>query len=492
MRLKWYRRDKEAVVAALERGEQPDMATTMSSGPLDELVALHRELGVFDVLDEAELTRRRAGVADDLLLRTAATLPFVEAASLSGASEVLFKEPAILLELGWTAAAISGGTNGRHRNPEGRQTESLPIHPDTLRDELRRVGTEAWQRVQTQGVAGLFKHDLVQGKVYAIDGSGLGDGLRLVTLVCVSAARPVIVAWRLLTGSASEKGKEAAVTRELIEQLVALGESDCITLLVVDALYADGPLLAWLKYAMGIDVLVPLPDNRLLYEDLQTLSRADELTWTTHRYARTIRGHKELRVVEVASRTGLKNWSSFREAAADYGVAEPRLWAGLVRDLAPTEQPRAEAMALVSTRDWPNAFAALQAFRPRWHVENDGFRELKEGWGLEAQRWGRDPAMALARTTLTCLAFNTAQVYRSRAGARLAGHGIRRLRRLHQPHLGATPTVIYIDGCYAVLPLEELLAILGARVRDSLLPAMAKAPPPTGPTTPTQSSHVAG
>jgi hypothetical protein len=35
---------------------------------------------------------------------------------------------------------------------------------------------------------------LVRGKVYAVDGSGLGDSLRLVALVCVSATRPIIVA----------------------------------------------------------------------------------------------------------------------------------------------------------------------------------------------------------------------------------------------------------------------------------------------------------
>jgi hypothetical protein len=33
----------------------------------------------------------------------------------------------------------------------------------------------------------------------------------------------VIVAWRLLSGSASEKGKEAAVTRGLVEQAFDLG-----------------------------------------------------------------------------------------------------------------------------------------------------------------------------------------------------------------------------------------------------------------------------
>src|SRR5207302_8081937 len=210
----WYRRDKEAVAEALRRGERPDLATTMASGPLDELVALHEELGIFAILDELEVQRERAGVADALLLRTLATLPFVEQASLSGASEVLFREPAVLLQLGWAPVQIRAGSNGRQ---------------------------------------------LVRGKVCAVDGSGLGDDFRVVALVCVSATRPIIVAWRLLRGPSSEKGQEAAVTRSLIEQVLQVAGPKAINLRLSDALYADGPLLAWLKYGQGIDALVSLP-----------------------------------------------------------------------------------------------------------------------------------------------------------------------------------------------------------------------------------------
>ena len=125
----WYRNDKAAVAEALRRGERPDLATTMASGPLDELVALHQELGIFAILDELEVQRARAGVPDELLLRTLATLPFVEQASLSAGSSVLFREPAVLLQLGWAPVQIRQGSNGRHRHPEGRQEESLPCHP---------------------------------------------------------------------------------------------------------------------------------------------------------------------------------------------------------------------------------------------------------------------------------------------------------------------------------------------------------------------------
>src|SRR6266568_2047082 len=167
---------------------------------------------------------------------------------LRGGSSVLFREPAVLLHLGWAQVQIRQGSNGRHRHPVGRQVESLPCHPDTLRDTLRRVEESAWLHAQAAGVKALYQRQLVRGRVYAVDGSGLGDDFRLVALVCVSATRPVIVAWRLLSGQASEKGQEAVVTRSLIEQVLEVAGPQAIGLLLADALYADGPLLAWLKY----------------------------------------------------------------------------------------------------------------------------------------------------------------------------------------------------------------------------------------------------
>ncbi len=480
--MEWYRNDKAAVAEALRRGERPDLATTMASGPLDELVALHQELGIFAILDEVEVQRARAGVPDELLLRTLATLPFVEQASLSGGSSVLFREPAVLLQLGWAPVQIRAGSNGRHRHPEGRQEESLPCHPDTLRDTLRRVRESAWLHAQAAGITALYQRQLVRGRVYAVDGSGLGDDFRLVALVCVSASRPIIVAWRLLSGQASEKGQEAAVTRSLIEQVQQVAGPQAIDLLLADALYADGPLLAWLKYRQGIDALVSLPEDRLLYQDLQGLAYGQLIDWTSHRYLRTIQGHKQLRTVEVTAAGELTSWDSFIAAAASSGVPDASLWACLIRDVTTEEAAAEPPRALLSTRRFSDGFAALQAFRPRWHIEDDAYRELKEGWGLEKQRWGRDFAAALGRTTLTCLAFNTAQVYRLRAGERLAAVAIRRLRKLRQRELGTAPTVIYVAGCYGVFPLEELLALLGTPPRESLLPALNNSASPHAPT----------
>lgn len=471
MGLVWYRNDREVVLAALRRGERPDMATTTAIGPLDELFALHDELGVFALVDALEVTRERSGIPDDLLLRTAATLPFLSEASLSGTTETLFNEPAILLQLGWAPAHIRQGSNQRHRHPQGRQLVSLPCHPDTLRDALRRIAESAWDRAQRTGVTTLYTRQLVHGLVYAIDGTGLGNKYRVVAIVCVTSECPIIVAWRVLQWPASEKGKEAQVTRGLVEEVLTRGGAGCIRLLLADALYADGPLLVWLKYQHGIDALVALAADRDLYQDIEQLAGARLIPWTRHQYVRTISGHKQVRVVDVASVGELTSWQSFVEAARADGHPEATLWGCVIRQIAPPSAKK-EDFALVSTRSWDDGFAALQAYRPRWHIEDDVFRELKEGWGLEKHPWGRDAAAVRGRVALTFLAFNTTQVYRSRAGARLVKMAIRRLRRRHNRQLGTTPVVVYLSGCYGVLAVEELLSALGAPVGESLLPAL--------------------
>jgi hypothetical protein len=197
MPLGWFRQDKPAVLELLRRNERPLMATTMAPGPLDELLALHGELGAFDAPDALVTRRQRDGIDEALLVRTLATLPSLREAALDPAARLLFQEPAILLRLGWTPAQIQAGDNHRHRHPEGRRQDSLPCHPDPLRDALRRVGASAWRTVQRAAVGPLDARRLVRGQVDAIDGSGLGQDFRPVCLVCVSGDRPMIVARRL-------------------------------------------------------------------------------------------------------------------------------------------------------------------------------------------------------------------------------------------------------------------------------------------------------
>src|SRR5262249_27272985 len=117
MEFQWFRQDKPAVLDALRQVQRPLMATTMASGPLDELVALHIELGILEALDALPVARQRDGIADALLLRTLATLPFLPEAGLDPAAKLLFQEPALLLHLGLAPAPVPSRDNRRHRHP---------------------------------------------------------------------------------------------------------------------------------------------------------------------------------------------------------------------------------------------------------------------------------------------------------------------------------------------------------------------------------------
>lgn len=202
---------------ALRAGQRPDLATTAARGPSMNWWPCTMNWACWPrAIPWRWSASARASPTTCPGLPGLATLPFVEAAAPRAAAEALFREPAILLPLGWAPAPIRAGDNARHRHPAGRQPESVPCHPDTRRDEPRRVGEAAWERAHRAGVGALYARGLVRGKVYAIDGTGLGADPRVVALVCVRGVRPLIVAWRLWTGSASEKGKAAAVTRALV------------------------------------------------------------------------------------------------------------------------------------------------------------------------------------------------------------------------------------------------------------------------------------
>ena len=233
----WDRQDQEAVMVARRRGARPDLATTLACGPLDEWVALPEELGLLAALAALAVPRQRAGVADELLWRTLATLPFRQEASLRGAAGALCREPAMLRHLGWAPAQIRAGDNQRHRQPAGRPPAALPCHPDTLRDARRRIEARSWAQLHCLGVQAVSARHLVRGQGHAI------PDRRLVALLCGSGERPVSVAWRRLTGSASEQGHEAAVTRARVEQALALGGPGSLRRLLAAGWAAAGPPL---------------------------------------------------------------------------------------------------------------------------------------------------------------------------------------------------------------------------------------------------------
>lgn len=473
------REDRAAVLSALQTGEYEAIATSNQTA-LDELAHLAIELGVFEALRLIRVRRDREGIPDELLLRTIAVLPFVEALGLSAAAGALFKDAAILLQLGYSIEHVQSGFNERHRKPGAEAGKSMtPCHVEVLREELARLDGDSLQAFRQACSQQLFARQLVKGRIYAIDGSGIHDRYRLVGLLNVHEEQPLWISWRLLTGQASEKGQEASVVRELLADFDQAAGPASMEWLLLDAYYADGPLLAWLEYEQHIHALVRLPEDRQLYQDLAGLLRAGLIANRTHTDVRYLSGHKQVRHVSLAAASDLTSWQSFVTSAHTYGAAHPSLWGTLIHSVDVDKPNEAEDWALVSTKAFHSAWAGYQYWRRRWHIENNGFRELKEGWHLERAPWSYTNATVVAaRVTFTLIAFNVAQIAKTAHGRQFTHHGIRRLRRELAAQYGPAPVVVFTEDAFGIFHIEEIMALIGLAPKFSLRRPLPGAAPP--------------
>ena len=176
----WRENNREKVLEGLRQGEYEAILTSQE-GALDALAHLAWELEVLEAVKLIEVERVREGIPDELLLRTLAVLPFVEALSLSAAANTLFEDAAVLLQLGYTALQIQEGFNQRRgQHYEQKSAQSRPYHPDVLRGELHRIKIESLDAYRRHCVGVLYQRGLVRSKLYAVDGSGIGPEMRVV------------------------------------------------------------------------------------------------------------------------------------------------------------------------------------------------------------------------------------------------------------------------------------------------------------------------
>ena len=102
MAWEWRENNREKVLEALRKGEYEAILTSRE-GALDALAHLAWELEVLEAVRLIEVEREREGIPDEMLLRTLAIMPFVEAMSMSAAANTLFEDAGVLLQLGYTA-----------------------------------------------------------------------------------------------------------------------------------------------------------------------------------------------------------------------------------------------------------------------------------------------------------------------------------------------------------------------------------------------------
>jgi hypothetical protein len=77
----------------------------------------------------------------------------------------------------------------------------------------------------------------------------------------------------------------------------------------------------------------------------------------------------------------------------------------------------------------------------------------------------RNTVIAAARLTFTLIAYNVAQIAKSKVADRLKARGIRTLRQELNRQFGfrSSPIMVFAAGAFTILPLEELVLLLGGK-----------------------------
>ena len=154
------------------------------------------------------------------------------------------------------------------------------------------------------------------------------------------------------------------------------------------------------------------------------------------------------------------------------------MWGALIHSVDVKDPKNTEDWGLVSTTPFNSAWSGYCHWRKRWRIENNGFRELKEGWHLERAPWSwTNDTVVAARVTFTLIAFNIAQLAETTQGRQLTHRGIRRLRRELTATYGPAPVVVFTAEAYAVFHIEEVMALVGLPPTHSLRRGSSNGPP---------------
>ena len=483
--------NRDAVAEKLRRGDYDGLVQT-GMGRADELVYLMASLKFFDHLDQIKVTEKRAGIPNDLQKRCLAIMPVVGIPTIANVPERLFKDAGLLHFLGCNAQQIANGFTQRGPKKKKQQPKRLPFHEDDLRNLLKGLAPSQSPPFFTQCLGEFFRAKYVRGGIYALDGTellvgtaktfkGTGTitvpvhhedgrttyetrtGYKLIYLLNLKLDRELVVSYRLVPLNTNA----LQVVREMVTETLQLGGEGTIDLLLMDREFVDGDLINWLKGDHAIDVIIPVKKNMDILEDMRGLARIDQRPWQP--YTKLVRRRvqkdqpkqKVVAHVRVKGFEGLTTWSSCRMPLN-----------GILRRK--DDETLEEARGLVTTLPTQDAIRIDRQYGARWGIENDGNRELKQGWDLETL-WGRSLAAVTMSVVMKLLGYNYVKLFHSRSGSRLIANGMRRIRTRVLDE--GFQVIVYAGAEFGVFHIEEIATLLGVPPKVSFRRATDLSPP---------------
>jgi hypothetical protein len=461
-----FKLSKAKVTAALKRGHYDDLVAT-GFGRLDELMAFLEGFGVLrlfsDIKDELD---RDCAIPRFVLYNLLALKALLGEDSLLHLSKGIFRDPGVLRAIGVTAAEMQAGFDTA-RNKKANK----PFHIDSLRYGISKVPVPEVKKLFSDSVD-LLKEGgfLRKAKTYVIDSTkitvlgsyeGMGSmttekkvvgksgelktelctkkGFKLFTLAALTNVGPLVTAAHYCPIQTAE----VAGADEL---LGAWGphfrRGD---LLLMDRGFIDGErLFDWHK-DYGIDFVIPLKSDMDVLADMRGLSK--------------------LKLSVVAKRSGSKNKPdlviegySDLESYASYPGKLSGILVTVYKGRKIEPEKRWGFITTLATATPDEALAVYDAYDKRSLIENQGYRELKQGFELP-RYFGKNTRSQHFHIYFTLLMYNMVAAYKSKRAGKFIGIGVRRFR---SDFIGLVPMVIvYASPYFAIFDIKEFVVLLG-------------------------------
>jgi len=476
MTSKWafYERAQKEVYRKLKARERPEAVVGAGWGFLDHFFIFLFSLGFFARIDFRPKRVKRIMIPTVLMILTYEMKQLMGISSMNQLEEHLFRDTALLKIIGFTARQIQEGFCQR-----GKGKRRGPMHRDTLGDLLSKFSTQEVDFILKEAVRVLVKHKLIRGRTYILDASDLpttqrykGCGVKKVVkkawdkegqqvetvtyvygyklLVLMEAKHKIVVAARVVKINEHEK----TFTKEMVRE----GQQRTggkLKVLLVDRGFIDGVVLWWLGKEMKIRFVIPARRNMEISQDIRGFrwekadGRSVFVEQTQEMKVMGVRGllsYDQFGEEEHRRRKGRKGFK-----AHPINAVMVLRWDG--RDYEPGKEK-----VFLTNLSVSRPIKIIEQYDLRSEIENQGFRELKQGYHLLKYPQKTEAAVR-AHAVLTLIIYSLVNAYKSEQGQRLAHLGIRRWRG-KQMGQSIHKMIVYYEGIYGIVDVEELFYLM--------------------------------
>ena len=474
-RWQFYERAQREVYRKLRVRERPEAVVGAGWGFLDHFFIFLFSLGFFARVDFRPKRVKRVMIPTVLMILTYEVKQLMGISSMNQLGEHLFRDTALLKIIGFTARQIQEGFCRR-----GKGKRQGPMHRDTLADFLSRFSSREVDFILKEAVRVLVKHRLIRGRTYILDATDLpttkhynGCGVKRVVrrewnskegkeveivkyvygyklLVLLEAKHKIVVAARVVKINEHEKN----FTREMIKEAQHRTGGN-VKVLLVDRGFIDGVLLWWLWKKMRIRFVIPARSNMEVSQDIRGF-RSEKADGQRVFVEQT----KKMKLMGVR---GLLSYDQFgeqehgrRKGRKDF-KANPINGVMVLRWHGKDYEPGKEKVFLTNF-SVSQPMKIIERYDLRSEIENQGFRELKQGYHL--LKYPQKTVSAVrAHVVLTLIIYSMVNAYKSDQGQRLAHLGIRRWRG-KQMGESIHKMIVYYEGIYGIVDVEELFYLM--------------------------------